>query len=234
MNYAQDYILYLVASTSTITMVSVQEDPNSEEHVIYYLRKSIFCLKLRYSHVENLALAVVIVVQRFHHYIMLRTTTVITDSNPMYHILTQQFLGGKYSKWIIILQEFDLELTKSKAKRSLVFAELIYDLPHADEDIEPSDSLPNESLFLISMSDPWYGDILLYLQTQRFQPYISNEERRCIRHHSKRYLIIGDTLYHRGIDTILQCCLTHDEVERVLNDCHLGACGGHRYGMATA
>ena len=81
--------------------------------------------------------------------------------------------------------------------------ELICDLPHVDEDTKPKDSLPNETLFLISTSDPWYGDILLYLQTQRFQPDISREERRHILHHSCHYLIIGDTLYICGIDTIL-------------------------------
>jgi Integrase core domain/Integrase zinc binding domain len=115
-----------------------------------------------------------------------------------------------------------------------VFAELICALPSADENNEPRDPLPDESLFLISTSDPWYGDILLYLQTQRFQPNISREERRRIRHHSRRYLILGDTLYRRGIDTILRRCLIHEEAERVLNDCHLGACGGHLSGMATA
>jgi hypothetical protein len=128
---------------------------------------------------------------------------VIEDSNPMYHILRHQFLGGKYSKWIVILQEFDLEFSKSKAKSSLVFAELICDLPHANEDTEPNDSLPDESLFLISTSDPWYKDIILYLQTQRFQLDMSCDELCCIRHHSKRYLIIDDTLYHHGIDTVL-------------------------------
>ena len=30
LEYTKDYILYLAASTSTITMVLVQEDPNSE------------------------------------------------------------------------------------------------------------------------------------------------------------------------------------------------------------
>jgi hypothetical protein len=201
--YTKDYILYLASSTSTIAMVLVQEDPNSEEHVIYYLSKSLSGPKLRYSHVEKLALAAVIVVQRFRHYILLCTTTVIVDSNPMYHILTRQVLGGKYSKWIVILQEFDLEFTKSKDKKSLVFAELICNLPHADEDSEPRDYLPNETLFLINTFYPWYGDILLYLQTQRFQPNTSHEERRRIHHHSHRYLIVGDTLYRHGIDTIL-------------------------------
>ena len=99
-------------------MVLVQEDPNGEEHVIYYLSKSLSGPKLRYSHVEKLALAVVIAVQRFRHYILLRTTTVIADSNPMYHVLTRQVLGGKYSKWIVILQEFNLEFTKAKANFS--------------------------------------------------------------------------------------------------------------------
>jgi hypothetical protein len=202
-NYVKDYILYLAASTSTIAMVLVQEDDDDTEHVIYYLSKSLSGPELWYSHVEKLALAAVIVVQIFLHYILLRTTMVIADSNPMYHILTRQVLGGKYSKWIVILQEFDLEFSKSKAKKSLVFAELICDLPHTDEDTEPNDSLPDESMFLISTSDPWYGDILLYLQTQRFQPSISRDERRRIRHHSKCYLIIGDTLYHHGIDTVL-------------------------------
>jgi hypothetical protein len=233
-DYTKDYILYLAASTSTIAMVLVQEDSNGEEHVIYYLSKSLSGPELRYSHVEKLAMAAVIAVQRFRHYILLRTTTVIADSNPMYHVLTRQVLGGKYSKWIVILQEFDLEFTKAKAKKSLVFAELICALPSADENNEPRDPLPDESLFLISTSDPWYGDILLYLQTQRFQPNISREERRRIRHHSRRYLILGDTLYRRGIDTILRRCLIHEEAERVLNDCHLGACGGHLSGMATA
>jgi hypothetical protein len=101
--YTKDYILYLVASTSTIAMVLIQEDPNGEKHVIYYLSKSLSRPKLRYSHVEKLALAAVIAVQRFLHYILLRTTTMIADSNPMYHILTRQVLRGKYSKWIVIL-----------------------------------------------------------------------------------------------------------------------------------
>jgi hypothetical protein len=88
--------------------------------------------------------------------------------NPMYHILTCQVLGGKYLKWTVILQEFDLEFAKSKAKKMLVFTELICDLPYTNEDIEPNYSLLDESLFPISTFDPWYRDIFIYLQTQCF------------------------------------------------------------------
>ena len=45
---------------------------------------------------------------------------------------------------------------------------------------------------------------------------------------------MDDTLHHCGVDSILRRCLTHDEAELVLNDCHGGACGGHLSGLATA
>ena len=69
-------------------MVLVQENPNSQEHVIYYANKNLMDSKTCYSHVEKLALATVISVQKFCHYILLRTTTVLADQNLMYYILT--------------------------------------------------------------------------------------------------------------------------------------------------
>jgi hypothetical protein len=157
-------------------MVLVTKDDDSAEHVIYYLSNILSNLELRYSHAEKLAFATVIVVKIFQHYILLCTITIIVELNPMYHILTRQVLGGKYSKWIVILHEFDLEFTKSKAKKSLVFSKLICNIPHIDEETKPSDPLPNELLFLISMYEPWYRDIILYLQTQCFQPGILRDE----------------------------------------------------------
>lgn len=162
-NYNQDYFLYLAASHSTIGMVLVQEDESGTEHVIYYLSRTLNPTELKYSHVEKLALAVVQAVQRFRHYILLRKTTVISDCNPMIYILTKQLLGGKYSKWIVILQEFDLEFEKFKSKKSLVFVELMCDFPRADTKTVAEDPIADESLFLISTLDPWYGDIIVYL-----------------------------------------------------------------------
>ena len=57
--------------------------------------------------------------------------------------------------------------------------------------------------------------------------------QRRIRYQAKDYLIIGDILYCRGIDMILQRCLTHEEAEKALNDFHSGSCGGHLSGYAT-
>jgi hypothetical protein len=183
-------------------MVLVQEDDSHDEHVIYYLSRSLMTTEAKYLHVEKLALAAVQVVQRFHHYILLRKTTVISNCNPMQHILTHQLLGGKYSKWIVILQEFDLEFEHAKSKKSLVFSKLICDLPSTDTTNVAEDSLPDESLFLISSDDVWYRDIIIYLQTQTFRPDLSSTDRRRIRYQARQYIILGDTLYHRGVDSI--------------------------------
>jgi hypothetical protein len=83
LDYSRDYFIYLAASEYTISMVLVQEDDKHDEHVIYYLSRSLSSTKIKYHHVEKLALAVVQAVQRFHHYILSRKTTVISHCNPM-------------------------------------------------------------------------------------------------------------------------------------------------------
>ena len=107
------------------------------------------------------------------------------------------------------------------------------DFPRNNEEVSYDESLVDDHLFLIDSSDLWYGTIIIYLQTTKFPFDVSQEERRCIRHQTKHYLIITDTLYRRGVDAVLQRCLTHEEAEKVLNDCHSGACGGHLSGLAT-
>ena len=73
-------------------------------------------------------------------------------------------IGGKYNKWIVILQEFDLEFVSAKSKKSLIFAKLISDFLSDAEELVCEDMFIDEHIFLISMLDPWYGDIIIYLQ----------------------------------------------------------------------
>ena len=162
-NYSKDFPLYIVTSTTTIGAVLVQEDSNDQEHVTSYLSKSIIDFETCYSHVEKLDFDTVIVVQRFLHYIVLRNTTVLAGQNPMYYILTSQVLGDKYSYWIAIMQEFDLDFAKTTSKKTVVSTKLMCDLPRAIMETEPNDSFSNEFLFLIIMNDPWYGDLIVYL-----------------------------------------------------------------------
>ena len=86
-------------------------------------------------------------------------------------------IGGKYNKWIVILQEFDLNFVLEKSKKSLIFAELISDFPNLDEEEVHEDSLIDEHTFLISTMDPRYGDTIVYLQTLKVLTHLLRDER---------------------------------------------------------
>jgi hypothetical protein len=83
-----------------------------------------------------------------------------------------------------------------------VFAELICDFPYSETENVVVDSLPDESIFLISSDDLWYGDIIIYLQNQTFHPNLSSTDQRRVRYQDRQYIILGDTLYRRGIDSV--------------------------------
>ena len=127
----------------------------------------------------------------------------MVDVNPFQYVLSRWIVGGKFNKWIVILQEFDLDFQSAKSKKSLVFVELIAEFHTKEDVVVEYDSFLDEHIFLISTSDPWYGDILIYLQTLKYPAASSREERHKLRLYAKNYLIIGDTLYRRGVDSIL-------------------------------
>ena len=111
-NYHRDFSRYLAAAFNTISMVLVQDDDDGNEHVIYYLSRNLLDPEKCYAHVNKLPLAAVQAVQRFHHYILLRTVTVIYECNPMTYILSGQLLGestqsllssSKSSIWSLLL-----------------------------------------------------------------------------------------------------------------------------------
>ena len=97
------------------------------------------------------------------HYILLRQTLVVAHVNPFQFILTRKMTRGQYNKWIVILQEFDLEFVLEKSKKLLIFAEIISDFPSKEEEEFCEDTFVDEQIFLISTLDPWYGDIIIYL-----------------------------------------------------------------------
>ena len=78
------------------------------------------------------------------------------------------------------------------------------DLPFADTENVAEDSFIDESLFLTSSDNIWYGYIIICLQTQTFRPDISCVDCRRIMCQSHQYIILGDTLYRRGIESMFR------------------------------
>lgn len=67
------------------------------------------------------------------------------------------------------------------------------------------------------MDDPWYGDILTYLQSLKFPSHLTHDDRLHIRHQAPCYILIGDDIYLHYVDIVICHCLTHARVDQVLN-----------------
>ena len=98
----------------------------------------------------------------------------------MQYLLTRRLLQGRMAKWVVVLQEFDLQFISPKSTKVLMLSLLMTDLPPLTASSPPKDDLPDDFLFVISTEDPWYRDILLYLQTQKFIAHLNCEDRRRI------------------------------------------------------
>jgi hypothetical protein len=85
----------------------------------------------------------------------------VIDVNPFQYVLTRCIIGGKYNKWIVILQEFDLDFVSAKSKKSLVFVELMSDFPRQDEDTVYDDSFLMSTFSLSHLRTPSM-DIFVY------------------------------------------------------------------------
>jgi hypothetical protein len=229
-DYNRDYILYVSASAVSVAGVLVQLGDDNREHVIYYVSKNLSGPPLKYKHEEKLALAVVLAVQKLRHYILLRTTKVVADSNPMQYLLSRRQVNGKFARWIVILQEYDLEFSTPKSKKALVLAELVTPSPLTPPVPPSTPTFPTNISFTSLRMILGTTTSSSTSELKSFGNHLSRDDRRRIRHQAPRYLLIGDILYRRGVDTILRRCLTIDEADRVLNDCHSVRMWGPSFG----
>ena len=132
----------------------------------------------------------------------------MVNSNPMNYLLSCHLVQGRAYKWFLILQEYNLKFITPKSTKSLVLASLMENFPSSSTSSLIIINFHKEFLF-ISIEDPWYGGILLYLCTHKFRHHLSHKDCHRIRHQDTRYILIYDVLYHHGVDTILHHFLTH-------------------------
>ena len=85
---------------------------------------------------------------------------------------------GGFNKWVFILQEFYPSFQYSKSNKYLVFTELIYEFPSDENSMVEDELFLDEHVFLILTSGPWYGDILVYIQTMKCPAISSWEEQQ--------------------------------------------------------
>ena len=65
-------------------------------------------------------------------------------------------------------------------------------------------------------------------------PHLIENEKRTIKLHSVRYVIVNGILWWRNFEGILLKCMNQQDSKRILREMHLGVCGGHYMAKTTA
>ncbi|RVW42606.1 Retrovirus-related Pol polyprotein from transposon 297 [Vitis vinifera] len=90
---------------------------------------------------------------------------VFTDHSALKYLLTKQDAKARLIRWILLLQEFDLQIRDKKGVENVVADHLSrLAIAHNSHVLPINDDFPEESLMLLEKA-PWYAHIANYLVT---------------------------------------------------------------------
>ena len=61
---------------------------------------------------KKLYLGIVFAIEILRNYIFYCTTYIISPINPLKYLMTKQYLLGSVAKWMMLLQEFNINVVK--------------------------------------------------------------------------------------------------------------------------
>ncbi|CAM9000014.1 unnamed protein product [Rhodiola kirilowii] len=194
--------------------------------VIYYASRTLDAAQRNYSTTEKELLAVVFALEKFQSYLLGTKVTVFSDHAAIRYLMTKKEAKPRLIRWILLLQEFDVEIKDKKGIENTV-ADHLSRLVREEEPGSITETFPDEHLFALSAKLPWYAPIVNYLVGGTFPPSYSKAQCMKLRHDARFYVWDDPYLWKIGVDQLLRRCIPDIEIASVISFCHEHACGGH-------
>ena len=139
--------------------------------VIYYASRTLNDAQLNYATTEKELLAIVFAFDKFRPYLIGNKVVVHTDHLAIKYLMTKKDAKPRLIRWVLLLQEFDVEIKDKKGTENLV-ADHLSRLEGARDDVPVNDEFPEEKLFAIEdkRAVPWFADYVNYLVAKVIPP----------------------------------------------------------------
>ncbi|CAM8972404.1 unnamed protein product [Rhodiola kirilowii] len=136
-------------------------------HAIHYTRKVLNGAEINYSTTEKELLAIVYAFDKFRPYLVGSNTIVFTDHAAIKYLLSKKDSKPRLIRWILLLQEFDIEIKDKKGVENL-FADHLSRLEGNEELKEDTtlvdDAFIGEQLMRVEAEAlPWYADMVNFV-----------------------------------------------------------------------
>ena len=171
------WIIDCDASNTAVGAVLSQEEPDTgDEHPVYYHSRLLNAAEKNYSTTDRECLAVITAVKKFRVYVLGAPLVMRTDHTAVRQLLNKVDATGWYARWVCIMSEFDFTLryrpgpqhgnadglSRMKVKGTISCG--------INDQIECAFRAEVEE-------DPYYRNIIRYLQTGEVHLLKANERR---------------------------------------------------------
>jgi hypothetical protein len=134
-DWSQPFEIMCDASDYAVGAILVQRK-EGRVHVVYYATKPLCEAQLNYATTEKELLAVVFAFEKFRSYIVNSKVIVYTDHAAIKYLLAKKDAKPRLIHWILLLQEFDVEIRDKKGVENVV-ADHLSRMNRGQDDKEP-------------------------------------------------------------------------------------------------
>ena len=150
------------ASDYTIGAV-LGQTKDRKHHAIAYASKTLTGAQLKYATTEKELLAVVFAIDKFRSYLVGAKIIVYTDHAALKYLLTKKDAKPRLIRWILLLQEFDIEIKDKKGVENSVADHLSCMHFTNMQELPINDFLRDDMLMKVTDSTPWYANIVNFM-----------------------------------------------------------------------
>ncbi|XP_076933457.1 uncharacterized protein LOC143599367 [Bidens hawaiensis] len=164
-------------------------------------------------------------------YLVLSKTIFYTDHAAIRYIFSKQDAKPRLIRWILLLQEFDIEIRDKKGAENVAAHHLscLERVEIGDARVIINDHFPIENLILFKAQDdgyPWFADIANFLVDGSLPRRMSHQQKKKYFADIKFYIWDDPFLFRIGADQLVRRCVDVAEWWRILSDCHEGPTRG--------
>lgn len=222
-SFSDPFVLSTDASDGAIGGI-LSQVKDGKEHVIAYYSRQLQKAEREYSTIEKEALAVISLVKEFYPYLYGFHFKLVTDHNPLTALKGVKDYGGRLTRWMLFLMQFDYEM-EYKPGRTHNNADALSRLPPVGDAINViQDVCPLNRMQQAQAVDKCLQPIITALKNHRSLPTSVAPGLR------KVFLLDGTLCRHFGENSVIQVIVPDALKENVLEQLHdrAGHLGRHK------